>query len=178
MSRGDRLDEAVIKLVEGDLENALIQVSICIDATAKAKYPQIKEVGRRVTQYITDNRDLIYHFMMGGRVMFTQEVIFSALGSLQDVIYKTIRCELLHEGDISGKVSYQAGFAMGMDNGKFIVTDSMLWGLVFTLIGDEVNADQRFKAPRVFRCFGTDIELDKMWGRVADIKRIVGFPVI
>ena len=176
MSRGDRLDEAVIKLSDGDLENALIQISTCLDATAKIKYPECG-VGQRIRRYVEENIRFIFHVMTAGTVVFQANVTFGSFGNLPNVVYKTIRCGLLHDADLSETVSYKTGLYVGMDDGRFIVTDSMLWGLVLLLIGDEANAGERLKSPKMFRAFGTDIALDSMWGRIEDIEHIVGFPL-
>lgn len=177
MSRGNRLDEAVVKLFKGDLENALLQISTCLDATAKIKYPETKSVGQRIRRYVEDNLQFIFHMMTGGAVVFRADVTFDSFGDLPTLLYKTIRCGLVHDASLSETVSYKTGFYVGLDEGKFIVTDSMLWGLVLLLIGDDANAGERLKSPHVLRAFQTNIELDRMWGRIRNIENIVGYPI-
>ena len=124
MSIGNRIDEAYIKLVSNDLENSLIQLSIAIDATAKKKYNGEKKVGKRVRTFVEEYEDLITHFSMAGqlRIFAGGGISYGDKGSLGDVVYKSIRCAILHEADLSQQVVFKAGKLQGMDNGKFIVT--------------------------------------------------------
>jgi hypothetical protein len=54
----DRVKEACDKLLMGDPINALIQVSIAIDATAKKAYPQMT-TSRRCRRWLSVNQDFI-----------------------------------------------------------------------------------------------------------------------
>lgn len=177
MSIGNRIDEAYIKLVSDDLENALIQLSIAIDATAKRKYKKEKKVGKRIRKFVDEYEDLITHFSMAGqlRVFARDGISYGDKGSLGDVVYKSIRCALLHDGDISENVVFRKGQVLGMDGGKFIVTDQLLWGLILILIGEEGNSNQSLKQPYNMTFNGAVLELDELWGNLEEIKNLTGF---
>lgn len=172
MSIGNRIDEAFIKLVSGDLENALIQLSIAIDATAKRKFTKEKKVGSRVKRFINEYEDLITHFSMAGqlRVFAGGGITYGEKGNLGEVVYKSIRCALLHEADISKQVIFKCGISMGREDGKFIVTDQLLWALILILIGDETNADQTLKQRHIMKFNNVNLELSELWGDLESIK--------
>ena len=177
MTIGNRIDEAIVKLSSGDMENALIQIAIAIDATAKKKYDGEKKVGKRIKTFVMAHEDYITHYQMNGRlkIITGAGIGYGDKGSLGQVVYKSLRCALLHEADISDEVVFNHGPVMGMDNGKFIVTDNLLWGLVFILIGEETNSKQRLKAAHKVQFNGTQLDLDSLWGNEKEIKMVVGY---
>ena len=194
MSIGNRIDEAIEKLKSGDFENALIQISIAIDATATKKFNNEKKVGKRVRNFISEieeteavsrtfarnfimeYQDYLMHFQMDGRVKIaTAAIYYGDKGSLGDVLYKSIRCALLHNADISDQVVFKPGSIMGMEYGKFIVSEKLLWGLVLILIGQEVNARQSLKSLHKAYYDNTEISLNDMWGKEEAIKSLVHY---
>ena len=62
MAISDRIQECINKYNANDLDNALIQVCIAIDGTAKRDYPRIKKVGERFKEFIKSNQDIITFF--------------------------------------------------------------------------------------------------------------------
>jgi len=172
MSIGNRIDEAYIKLVGDDLENSLVQLSIAIDATAKKKFDGEKKVGKRIRRFIMEYEDLIIHLSMAGmvRIITPDGVSYGEKEKLGDVIYKSIRCALLHEADISDKVVFRKGPTMGMDEEKFIVTDQLLWAFILIIIGDQTNLDQNLKKNHQMIFNGKSLHLNQLWGKLDEIK--------
>src|SRR5258705_292085 len=81
-----------------DLDNALIQLCIALDATAKNEYPRIKKVGERFKTFVKANQDIITFFTFN-----TNMFIDCQFGdyTIEQFIYKVLRCGLLHEGEVS-----------------------------------------------------------------------------
>ena len=177
MSIGNRIDEAYIKLVSYDLENSLIQLSIAIDATAKKKYNGEKKVGKRVRKFVEEYEDLITHFSMAGqlRIFAAGGISYGDKGSLGNVVYKSIRCALLHEADLSEQVVFKRGQLQGMDHGKFIVTDQLLWALILILVGEKANSHQKLKQNHKMTFNGVNLELNELWGKLEEIKSITNY---
>lgn len=177
MSIGNRIDEAIIKLNSNDLENALIQLSIAIDASAKKKFKNEKKVGKRVRRFIDEYEDMITHFAMSGKLKLItpKGVNYGSKGTIGSIVYKSIRCALLHEGNISRNVVFKNGPVIGMDNDKFIVTDNMLWGLVVILIGDEVNSREKLKQNHSMYCWGKTLSLNDYWGKLSELKKAADY---
>jgi hypothetical protein len=177
MSVGNRLDEAIVKLYSNDLENALIQVSIAIDATAKKKFKNEKKVGNRIRLFVNEHEDLINHFAMNGQLKLITPggVQYGSKGTIGQIMYKSIRCALLHEGDISSNVVFKNGPVIGMEDDKFLVTDNMLWGLVVILIGEEVNSREKLKQNHTIQCWGKSLALNEYWGNMAALKNAANY---
>jgi len=177
MSIGNRVDEAYMKLLSGDLENALIQLSIAIDATAKKKFNNEKKVGKRVKTFVNEYEDLITHLSMVGqlRIFATGGVSYGNKGDLGEVLYKSIRCALLHEADISNQVVFKSGTMTGMENGKFIVTEQLLWGLLLILVGEETNSSQKLKQDHRMIFNDQNLDLNNLWGNLDGIKKVTGY---
>ena len=179
MAIGDRIDEAIVKLIANDYENALVQISIAIDATAKKKYNGEKKVGIRVRKFVDENEDLLTHCTMNGQLKFVAtgegEVRYGDKGRIGQVVYKSIRCALLHEADISDNVVFLQGPTLGIHEGKFIVSDNMLWGLVLILVGDQTNKNQKLKGTHSVRCFGVTLEINKLFGKLEKIKELTKY---
>ncbi len=65
MAVSDRVQEALIKLEERDVDNALIQLSIAVDATAKKMHPQLKNA-QRIKSLLKAKRSLIWWTLFNG----------------------------------------------------------------------------------------------------------------
>jgi len=177
MSIGNRIDEAIVKLISHDYENALVQISIAIDATAKKKFNNEKKVGLRIRKFINQHESIITHFSMLGsfKIECKGNVIYGDKGSIGNIAYKSIRCALLHEGDVSKNITFKEGVTMGMENNKYIVTDNMLWGLVLILVGEEVNKNQSLINKHQVTCFGKTIDIGSQWGNLEEVKRLTNY---
>lgn len=179
MARADRIKHALESLRTGDLENATMQVAVAIDATAKAKYPNIKRVGKRFRAFLLPEQEFILYCALGcgPRFIFSGDggFRFGTKGSLEDVLYEFARSPLVHEGDASAHVSFMAGPVAGMDGDKFIISDAMLAGLILVVVGDPANARERLKPDRVIDFAGKRFPINACWGRLADIRSSLQF---
>jgi len=177
MSIGNRVDEAYLKLLSGDLENSLVQISIAIDATAKKKYSKEKKVGKRIRRFVMEYEDLIIHLSMAGmvRIITPDGISYGEKGNLGDIVYKSIRCALLHEADISDRVIFKKDPMMGMESENFIVTDQLLWAFILILVGDQTNSNQNFKQDRLMTFNGSTLNLNQLWGKLEEIRVATGY---
>ena len=177
MTIGKRIDEAYEKLIANDYENALIQLSIAVDSTAKNVFNSEKKVGKRIRSYISENEDLLTHYAMNGtlRIFASGGTYYGEQGQLEDVFYKSIRCALLHEGTVEDKIVFKTGTVQGMDDGRFIVTDQMLWGLLLLVVGESANSRQKLVSEKTIRMGEKHFHLSDFWGRSDLIKQITGY---
>lgn len=176
MTIGKRIDEAYEKLVAKDFENALIQLSIAVDSTAKNVFTNEKKVGKRIRSFISQNEDLLTHYSMNGslRIFATGGIYYGDQGRLEEVFYTSIRCALLHEGTVEQKIAFKVGTITGMDDGRFIVTDQMLWGILILVVGEPVNSNQKLVSEKTIRMGEEKYYLSQFWGRSDLIKQITG----
>ena len=131
MAMGDRVRECIDKLNQSDYENALIQLSIAFDGTAKREYPKEKKVGKRFKRFLRDTQDIITYFTFA--VTFLINCQHDGY-ILEDIIYKVLRCGLLHEGSIPDEIEFVDQIVWGRPNGKWTLPKSyMLGGLLQTV---------------------------------------------
>lgn len=176
MAIADRVDEALVKLEGSDLENATIQLAIAIDATGKRRDAASKS-GDRSQAFIRENESFIFHMMMEGRLKIVARngVSFGEKGDLAQVLYKTIRCALLHEADLFKVAVFQTGPVMGNQDGKFVVTNNLLCGLLLAIVADPTNSGEQMKRHHVVQCYGEALPINALWGDRRRIERLVRY---
>ena len=106
MSVRDRLEDAVVLWRQGRKSGAWIQVLIAAAATSRERFPSMKDgeafraFVREITPTIVDSKSAA---IPGG-----VNVVFNADGgnlmSLDQVLYKHLRCNLLHEAVMPAEV--------------------------------------------------------------------------
>ncbi|MFT5708591.1 MAG: hypothetical protein ACI9ES_002894 [Oceanospirillaceae bacterium] len=62
-----------------------------------------------------------------------------------------------------------------MRDGKVIINDHLLWGVILSLIGDGVNSTEKMINSHQINCGRTEIELNEMWGELDEIDHVTGF---
>lgn len=176
MAISARIDEAIKKLVAKELENALIQLSIAVDASGKKKNSK-DGVGKRCREFILEHEGFIHFLGINGMLKSTAKpmMTYADKGDFGQVFYKLIRCALLHEGDVSKNIHFVEGPTLGMHEGKVIINDYLLWGLVLSLIGDEINSTEKMVSNHQINYGGTEIKLNEMWGKLSEIHAATGF---
>ena len=152
----NRIIEAIDKIEKNDFENALIQISIGIDGVAKYKYPKLGTT-KRCIKLVEEYRDFIYRFSTIGKVSIGKKGNISFSGkfsgkTLGEILYKVIRCGLLHEGKLPNDNSFVfdigygiAGFRIARNITKFgfLISSSMLLSLCFIIIENDISDDYK-----------------------------------
>ena len=176
MAIADRVEKAFIDLQGRDLENALIQISVAVDATAKRMRPK-SGVGERCRKFIQSNEDFIYHFAMDGRLKLADgaRLKFGQAGDLGHILYKSVRCALLHEGDISSTVEFVSNLSLGHKGGKFLINEGMIFGLLFAIVAAPVNIRERTKSDLRIEYKGQPLNINELWGRPDLINTLVSY---
>ena len=135
MSVADRVTECIIKYNANDLVNALIQLCIALDGTSKNEYPRMKKVGERFKAFIKANQDIITFFTFNTNIFIDCE--FGGY-TIEQFIYKVLRCGLLHEGEVSAMFKFaEAGDLISI--GVVLAQDLCLWRAA----GGHRRADKR-----------------------------------
>lgn len=144
-----RIIEALEKIEINDFENALIQISIGIDSVAKKKYPKLKSAERCI-RLIENYRDFIYRFCTCGKIKILNNgnIIYSDFEgkNLGEILYKVIRCGLIHEGKLPKNQTFLFGEGYGIgacrvgdSNSEFgfLVSRSLLVSLCLIIIEND-----------------------------------------
>lgn len=172
-----RIDTAIKHLRENDYENALIQISIAIDRTAKKKYPNVKKVGSRIKKIIQNYESFIYFFASNGQmlVMPNAKVVIGT-EDLPNMIYKSVRCALQHGDDLTDNVVIEDGVvSLGMRDGKFILNRGHIFGLLFSVVGDNVNQLEFCESNPFVVIKNKTIMINDLWGNLKKIEDIIGY---
>ena len=172
----NRVIEAIKKIQKNDFENALIQISIGIDSVAGFKYPNIKTTERCV-KIIEEYRDFIYRFSTLGSVSVTGNINYSGAfedKNLGEILYKVIRCGLLHGGKLPEDKNFIFTNGSGIGSFKFsdnitefgfIISTGLLLSLCLIIIENDNSEDyKKLVGYTEFRYSHITLKIDKsLW---------------
>ena len=135
----DRVTECINKYNADDLVNALIQLCIAIDGTAKNEYPR-KKVGERFRAFIKANQDIITFFTFRTNIFIDCQF---GNYTIEEFIYKVLRCGLLHEGEVSAMFKFSdAGEPIAVSDKQWCLPRTFVFGTLLAVIGAPTNSRQ------------------------------------
>lgn len=177
MTIAARIQECTVKLALGDAENAFIQLAIAIDGTAKLLYPG-KKTSERCKKFLKDSIPFILWSLSNGTPAKTTSLSFEISNSSQssawiefeDLVYKVMRCSLLHDGELSKKVEFVDAPYVGTLNGKMQFPLALLGSLLFAVIASPVNERQRVSDSTSFTFGKTKVPINHMLGSLEKTK--------
>lgn len=109
MSIKDRVEEAELLWSQGRKEGAWVPALVATAATARKRYPRPMNDREAFTSFIADITFTIMTGKAGGARPLHFEFYENTWGdglTLGDVLYKKVRCSLIHEGELT-----EAGFS-------------------------------------------------------------------
>lgn len=176
---GNRIHEAICKIASGDLENALIQVSIAIDASGKKKRPNTG-VGVRYKEFIRDHESLIYFMIVGIKSSATPVMSFPVKnGEYIDIAhayYKSVRNGLLHDGQIGDKLEVVEDNIISYKDEKISISKVILWALILAVVCDLVNSNEKLEGVHTLTTSkGNKIHIHESWGKQEEVYELTGF---
>ncbi|MGB9689693.1 hypothetical protein [Thermogutta sp.] len=185
MSVASRVAEAVRHLIEKDYESAMIAVCVALDATAGREFPQfatISGAGKRCTAFMNKNLDIITAVGFGGAICSAPGSTLNLktpgssnrLEALEKIIYKTLRCTLLHEASLPEKVVFTEDAFYGERDGHFYIPVPMIYALLLAVIGASSNSGCQIPGDLRIRIRGKDLAVNELWGKADDIRKHLG----
>ncbi|WHQ45348.1 hypothetical protein [Alcaligenes faecalis] len=177
MTIAARIQECTNKLALGDAENAFIQLAIAIDGTAKQLYSR-KKTSERCKQFLKDSLPFILWSLSNGTPAKTGSLSFEISSSseyieFEDIVYKVMRCSLLHDGELSEKVEFVNAPYIGTLNGKLQFPLALIGSLLFAVIASPVNERQRVSESTSFTFGTTKVPVNHMLGSLERTKRAI-----
>lgn len=171
MSIGARIDECMNKLSIGDAENALIQLAIAIDGTAKRLHPS-KRTTDRCKSFLRDNLPFVLWSLTNGTPSQSKDLTFQFSGpghpnqstKFEDLVYSIIRCALLHEGAMPEKVEFVSEPYIGMLGGRMQFPIALIGSLLLAVIASPVNAREDVSASTSFTFGKTRVYVSEFIG--------------
>jgi hypothetical protein len=174
MAISDRVVECIKKYNADDIDNALIQLCIAINATSNKEYPNTKGVGDKFHEFVRANEDIIILFMMGGNMFINCKFGNYTVG---EVIYEVIRCTLLHEGDLHKMIEFvEPGQPVSISDLRWRIPKAFIFGTLLSVIGSSTNADQSAPNDLTAEILGQKVDLNGLWGRAGLIRQIMNAP--
>lgn len=134
MSIENRIATAYKHFFDDDIENALIQLSIAVDAYAKKKY-KIKKVGQRIKTLLNDNMEVIS--LVGTMGYLKAPSLTFPDGKLESILYESVRCSLLHEAEVSERIEFIKGNQLFVVSDKLGLNENFVLGLLISIIVDD-----------------------------------------
>jgi len=175
MSIADRVKESIDKYNSNDLENALIQVCIAFDGTAKNEFPYIQTNAKRFKAFITANMDIITFFTFNGNVFI--DCKFGEY-TVERFIYEVLRCGLIHEGELSERFRFtDPGEPVLVGGKQWSFPKTFIFGALLAVIGASSNARQKVADQFFVEIFGKRFKINDLWGRADVIRKAIGPPV-
>ncbi|MDH4240222.1 MAG: YhcH/YjgK/YiaL family protein [Phycisphaerae bacterium] len=133
-----RLQDAEILYRNGRKEGALLSVLVAVAATSKKRYPKVKSDKEAFIKFAGEEMFKITGGIRKYRLKFRNEII-----TLEDLLYKFVRCELAHEGNIPEDIVFEENYDQ-----RYVVTDRqiilpyrLLKGLALAVIEAPENKD-------------------------------------
>jgi hypothetical protein len=173
------VDTAIRHLSENDFENALIQLSIALDRTARKKHPKLG-VGKRIMKFAKEYESFIYQFASGGSLVPENGALISFKIDEKNVIwseilYKSIRCALLHGDEIEDTLEFTMDLRIGFNGKKILINQGHISGLLYSIVSDEVNKNELCKVNSMVGIGNQGVEINKLWGNLRLIEKFSGF---
>jgi hypothetical protein len=175
MSIADRVTECINKYNANDLDNALIQLCIALDGTAKNEYPRIKKVGERFKAFIKANQDIITFFTFN-----TNMFIDCQFGqyTIEQFIYKVLRCGLLHQGEVSAMFKFaEPGEPISIGDNQWCFPKTFIFGALLAVIGASSNSRQSVAEELGVTVMGKSFKVNELWGHAELVRKAMEPPI-
>jgi hypothetical protein len=164
MPLSDRVIECINKYNANDLDNALIQICVALDGTAKKEYPKIKKVGKRFKEFVKVNQDIITFFTFNSNVLINCQF---GKYTIEQFIYEILRCGLLHEAEIPEMIKFvEPGQSVTISDKMWSLPKTFIFGTLLAVIGAPSNVRQSLPDNIEVVILGQKFKFNDLWGRV------------
>lgn len=185
MSVADRVAESLRHICEKDYESAVIAVCIALDATAREEFPHLstnKDTGKRCEEFVKANLDIITAVGFGGGILAAPGSTVclktpgksELLSDLASIIYRTLRCTLIHEAKLPGGVLFTEESFYGERDGHFYIPVNMIYALLLAIVGAQSNGRCRIADDVSLNILGHPVSLNSLWGRADTVRQLLG----
>lgn len=180
---GKRIDECFSQLNKGDGENAFIQLSIAIEGTSKLTYPNIQSSAQRNRQFIKDSMPFVLWSLTNGTPTECNSFYFklNIHGqekeiALEDVMYKLLRCSLVHEATMPDEVEFvNAEYIAVSKDGKLSLPLALISSYCWAVIATPVNKEEHLEKNPLIKLYGSETlhNLNACWGNEEKLRSII-----
>ena len=174
----NNIENTIKNYASGDLQQALTNVLIAVDATSKKEYPNVAQTGARYKQFLEDNRFLIQ--LVSINVRMENPIRFRNMHewekgkkpetlSLPEIIYLYMRCKLLHEGDLPASIEFSKAVEIKLDVDRMIFPENLVLALLLAVMVSPQHKSLSLKMEANLSLYGRQINLNEIWGKKQSI---------
>lgn len=161
---------------------SLALICSALDATAKKVFPDDNN-NQRNKKFMKKYMRIITNFGFPG--ISATEIRIKCINvshiktdnkgyvGIEDIIYHTIRCGLVHECEIENMIEFTDETLIGDLNGKFKVPKQLFWGLALSTILCEQNKDEKSEDAISINICGKDFSINDLWGKENDFLQML-----
>lgn len=180
MSIESWLREAIQQLQAEKFEAAMTSACISLDATAKNEFGPGSE--QRCRRFVQANLDIITCVGFGGAILaapgstvkLKQPDAPAGCIPVEDIIYKSIRCHLIHEASLPANLSFTKDAFYGERNRTFHIPILMIYAIILSVIAAPTNSSRSFGSDIVMDLNGKQLHLEHLWGKTDIVRRHLG----
>lgn len=181
MSIGKRAGETLASLASGDAEAALLTACVLVGATSRLEYPHESRDSVRYKSFISSQIWIIglvaFQIVAKGYKVRCLHPDLKPLADgtvlLEDVLYKVVRCGLVHEADISSHVRLSDSKIIGYDGGKYVFSERLPRALLVAAMLSPKNSGQQLQGNYTVRIGRREFPAQSLWGKRNEIKRLL-----
>jgi len=161
----------------GQSDVALALACSAVDATAKRVYPQAK-VGERYRAFLQENLELVTAFGFPGvqaagiRIkvganlgLDPKDVDKDNYTSIEAILYRIVRCGLIHECDVETKIRFTKETQIGNFDETFCLPAALILGLLAAVVLHPANSAERSQLDSSIVLSGRKFSLNSLWGK-------------
>ena len=181
MAIGNFISAGVIFHNQGKRDVSLSLICSSLDATSKKVYPDDNN-NQRNKKFIRKYMHIITNFGFPGilatgiriKCINIPHLTTDNKGyvGIEDIIYHTIRCGLVHECEIENLIEFTDETIIDDFNVKFKVPKQLFWGLALAVILCEQNKNEKSKDTVIINIGKRDYSIDELWGKENDLRQI------
>lgn len=139
MSVIDKIIDAQLLYANGRKEGALLSVLVAVGATSRKRYPLgTKKDGEAFTSFLAEELTKVLRIGQFN-IKFRDEMI-----TLQDLLYKFVRCNLTHEAILPEDIKFETSdrLFVDVDDNRITFSDRLIDVLATVVSNAEENKDE------------------------------------
>jgi hypothetical protein len=180
MSIESFMQDACNRLEQREYLSALTSACIALEATGKAEHHHAKPC-KRLKKVLNANLDIFTSIafsgallaMPGSKIHFQDPVDPVKLISLEDLIYKTIRCNLVHEACLPDNVMLTEEQIFTQSGGSTQLPTTFIYALILVVIGSPSNSRRKLSMSPIMTVRNVKLDINSLWGQSTEIRRLL-----
>ena len=183
MEIGNFISSAIKNYKDGQYNVALSLTCSAIDATARKISPSLNN-SKKIKKFISDNMRIVSFFGLPGISCGGLRINCDSIPEikkdaqnrvgLEDIIYHAIRCNIIHECKPDPRIEFIAHTCIGGEkNGKFFLPAQILNGLIFSVLLQETNINEKVDFKMEIKLPNKTYDINELWGKKEELMPVM-----